>query len=215
MFERFTDRARRVIVLAQEEARLLNHNYIGTEHLLLGLIHEGNGVAAKALESLGISLSDARVQVEDVIGRGGQVPSGHIPFTPRAKKVLELSLREALLLGHNYIGTEHILLGLIREGEGVAAIVLANLGADLGRVRQQVIEQLSGSTGAAGVSEGASEFKVIAPASCSFCSTPSPECGALFVGTRGVLICEHCVAKAASTAEEGPYTEDTGDDGDE
>src|SRR3712207_9278810 len=121
MFERFTDRARRVVVLAQEEARLLNHNYIGTEHILLGLIHEGEGVAAKALESLGISLEAVRSQVEEIIGQGGSSPSGHIPFTPRAKKVLELSLREALQLGHNYIGTEHILLGLIREGEGVAA----------------------------------------------------------------------------------------------
>ncbi len=147
MFERFTDRARRVVVLAQEEARLLNHNYIGTEHILLGLIHEGEGVAAKALESLGISLEAVRQQVEEIIGQGGSSPSGHIPFTPRAKKVLELSLREALQLGHNYIGTEHILLGLIREGEGVAAQVLVKLGADLSRVRQQVIQLLSGYQG--------------------------------------------------------------------
>ncbi|MFI2274718.1 MULTISPECIES: ATP-dependent Clp protease ATP-binding subunit [Catenuloplanes] len=144
MFERFTDRARRVVVLAQEEARMLNHNYIGTEHILLGLIHEGEGVAAKALESLGVSLEGVRQQVEEIIGQGQQAPSGHIPFTPRAKKVLELSLREALQLGHNYIGTEHILLGLIREGEGVAAQVLVKLGADLNRVRQQVIQLLSG-----------------------------------------------------------------------
>ena len=144
MFERFTDRARRVVVLAQEEARMLNHNYIGTEHILLGLIHEGEGVAAKALESLGISLDAVREQVQEIIGQGQQAPSGHIPFTPRAKKVLELSLREALQLGHNYIGTEHILLGLIREGEGVAAQVLVKLGADLNRVRQQVIQLLSG-----------------------------------------------------------------------
>ncbi len=147
MFERFTDRARRVVVLAQEEARMLNHNYIGTEHILLGLIHEGEGVAAKALESLGISLEAVRQQVEEIIGQGQQAPSGHIPFTPRAKKVLELSLREALQLGHNYIGTEHILLGLIREGEGVAAQVLVKLGADLNRVRQQVIQLLSGYQG--------------------------------------------------------------------
>src|SRR5437016_12222396 len=147
MFERFTDRARRVVVLAQEEARMLNHNYIGTEHILLGLIHEGEGVAAKALESLGISLDAVRQQVEEIIGQGQQAPSGHIPFTPRAKKVLELSLREALQLGHNYIGTEHILLGLIREGEGVAAQVLVKLGADLNRVRQQVIQLLSGYQG--------------------------------------------------------------------
>jgi ATP-dependent Clp protease ATP-binding subunit ClpC len=158
MFERFTDRARRVVVLAQEEARMLNHNYIGTEHILLGLIHEGEGVAAKALESLGISLDAVRQQVEEIIGQGQQAPSGHIPFTPRAKKVLELSLREALQLGHNYIGTEHILLGLIREGEGVAAQVLVKLGADLNKVRQQVIQLLSGYQGkepaAAGPAEG-------------------------------------------------------------
>ncbi|GAA2029039.1 ATP-dependent Clp protease ATP-binding subunit [Pseudokineococcus marinus] len=147
MFERFTDRARRVVVLAQEEARMLNHNYIGTEHILLGLIHEGEGVAAKALESLGISLDSVREQVQEIIGQGQQAPSGHIPFTPRAKKVLELSLREALQLGHNYIGTEHILLGLIREGEGVAAQVLVKLGADLNRVRQQVLQLLSGYQG--------------------------------------------------------------------
>jgi ATP-dependent Clp protease ATP-binding subunit ClpC len=155
LFERFTDRARRVVVLAQEEARLLNHNYIGTEHILLGLIHEGEGVAAKALESLGISLEAVRSQVEEIIGQGGSSPSGHIPFTPRAKKVLELSLREALQLGHNYIGTEHILLGLIREGEGVAAQVLVKLGADLSRVRQQVIQLLSGYSGPAGQGEKA------------------------------------------------------------
>jgi ATP-dependent Clp protease ATP-binding subunit ClpC len=156
LFERFTDRARRVVVLAQEEARLLNHNYIGTEHILLGLIHEGEGVAAKALESLSISLEGVRAQVEEIIGQGGSSPSGHIPFTPRAKKVLELSLREALQLGHNYIGTEHILLGLIREGEGVAAQVLVKLGADLSRVRQQVIQLLSGyqSGGAPAGGEG-------------------------------------------------------------
>ena len=157
MFERFTDRARRVVVLAQEEARLLNHNYIGTEHILLGLIHEGEGVAAKALESLGISLEGVRGQVEELIGQGGSSPSGHIPFTPRAKKVLELSLREALQLGHNYIGTEHILLGLIREGEGVAAQVLVKLGADLSRVRQQVIQLLSGYAGSGGPMGAASE----------------------------------------------------------
>src|SRR5204862_2634010 len=157
VFERFTDRARRVVVLAQEEARLLNHNYIGTEHILLGLIHEGEGVAAKALESLGISLEAVRNQVEEIIGQGGSSPSGHIPFTPRAKKVLELSLREALQLGHNYIGTEHILLGPIREGEGVAAQVLVKLGADLSRVRQQVIQLLSGYQGPGGSQEKAGQ----------------------------------------------------------
>ncbi|MGB3186895.1 MAG: ATP-dependent Clp protease ATP-binding subunit [Ornithinimicrobium sp.] len=154
MFERFTDRARRVVVLAQEEARMLNHNYIGTEHILLGLIHEGEGVAAKALESLGISLDAVREQVQEIIGQGQQSPTGHIPFTPRAKKVLELSLREGLQLGHNYIGTEHILLGLIREGEGVAAQVLVKLGADLNRVRQQVIQLLSGYQGKETASAG-------------------------------------------------------------
>jgi ATP-dependent Clp protease ATP-binding subunit ClpC len=161
MFERFTDRARRVVVLAQEEARMLNHNYIGTEHILLGLVREGEGVAAKALEAMDISLNGVREQVQEIIGEGSHAPSGHIPFTPRAKKVLELSLREALQLGHNYIGTEHILLGLIREGEGVAAQVLGKLGADLGGVRQQVIQLLSGyegkdpiATGGGGPSEG-------------------------------------------------------------
>lgn len=147
MFERFTDRARRVIVLAQEEARMLNHNYIGTEHILLGLIHEGEGVAAKALESMGISLEDVRREVEEIISQGSQPHTGHIPFTPRAKKVLELSLREGLQMGHKYIGTEFLLLGLIREGDGVAAQVLTKLGADLPRVRQQVIQLLSGYEG--------------------------------------------------------------------
>jgi ATP-dependent Clp protease ATP-binding subunit ClpC len=142
MFERFTDRARRVVVLAQEEARLLDHNYIGTEHILLGLIHEGEGAAAKALESLGVGLQPVREQVEKMIGRGKKQPSGHIPFTPRAKKVLELSLREALELGHNYIGSEHILLGLLREGEGVAVQIIVRLGADLHQLRQQVIQML-------------------------------------------------------------------------
>jgi ATP-dependent Clp protease ATP-binding subunit ClpA len=144
MFERFTDRARRVVVLAQEEARRLHHDYIGTEHILLGLIHEGEGVAARALDSLGISLDAVRQQVEEIIGRGQQAPHGHIPFTPRAKKVLELSLRESLQLGHEYIGTEHILLGLLREGKGVAAQVLVKLGAELNQVRQQVIQLLHG-----------------------------------------------------------------------
>jgi ATP-dependent Clp protease ATP-binding subunit ClpC len=143
MFERFTDRGRVVVILAQKEARMLNHNYIGTEHILLGLIHEGEGVAAKSLESLGISLESVRSQVEEIIGQGQEAPSGHIPFTPRAKKMLELSLREAAQLGHDYIGTEHILLGLIREGEGIAAQVLVELGAELTRVRQEVIQLLA------------------------------------------------------------------------
>jgi hypothetical protein len=148
MFERFTDRARRVVVLAQEEATGLKHNYIGTEHLLLGLVREREGVASEALESLGISLEAVRSEVEQIIGQGQAAVVGQVPFTPRAKKVLELSLREALQLGHSYIGTEHILLGLIREGEGVAAQVLVKLGGgDLSRVRQQVIQLLSGFAG--------------------------------------------------------------------
>jgi ATP-dependent Clp protease ATP-binding subunit ClpC len=147
MFERFSDRARRVVVLAQEEARLLNHNYIGTEHILLGLAHEGEGVAARALRSLGVSLGAVRQQVEEIIGPGGSSPSGHIPFTPRAKKVLELSLREAMQLGHNYIGTEHILLGLLREGEGVACQALVKLGATLPKVRARVFELLADDRG--------------------------------------------------------------------
>jgi ATP-dependent Clp protease ATP-binding subunit ClpC len=142
MFERFTDRARRSVVLAQEEARMLNHNYIGTEHILLGLVREGDGVAARVLESMDISVIDIRTRVEEMVGRGEAATAGHIPFTPRAKKVLELALREALQLGHNYIGTEHILLGLVREGEGVAAQVLVALGGDLERVRQAVLQLL-------------------------------------------------------------------------
>jgi ATP-dependent Clp protease ATP-binding subunit ClpC len=155
MFERFTDRARRIVVIAQEEARRLDHNYIGTEHLLLGLLREGQGVASRALAAMDISLDEARREVEGIIGRGDHTQSGHIPFTPRAKKVLELSLREAQQLGHNYIGSEHILLGLVREGEGVAAQVLVKLGADLDRVRQQVVGLLRGHRGeAAGAGPG-------------------------------------------------------------
>jgi len=153
VYEEFTDRARRAVVQAQEEARMLSHNHIGTEHILLGLIHE-DGVAGKTLESLGISLDAVRQQIEEIIGRGQQqAPSGHIPFTPRAKKVLELALREALQLDHKYIGTEHILLGLIREGDGVAALVLVRLGADLNRVRQQVIHLLQGHQGKVATAE--------------------------------------------------------------
>ena len=143
VFEKFTDRARRVVVRAQEEARALNHDFIGTEHILLGLVGEGQGVAAKALESLGISLETVRQRVEDAVPPGQYSRPGHIPFTPRAKKVLELSLSEAKLLGHRYIGTEHILLGLLREGEGVAAQVLTALGADLDGVRERVIQLLA------------------------------------------------------------------------
>ncbi len=147
MFERFTDRARRVVVLAQEEARELNHYYIGTEHLLLALLREGDGVAAQALTALGIGLEDARREIDAIIGRGTEQPSGHIPFTPRTKKVLELSSREAQLLGHNYVGTEHLLLGLLREGDGVAVQIFVRRGIDLNRVRQQVIQILPGHPG--------------------------------------------------------------------
>jgi Clp amino terminal domain, pathogenicity island component/ClpX C4-type zinc finger len=207
VFERFTDRARRVIVLAQEEARLLDHNYIGTEHVLLGLIHEGEGVAARALESLDISLGAVRAQVEEIIGQGDTAPVGHIPFTPRAKKVLELSLREALQLGHNYIGTEHILLGLIREGEGVAAQVLVRLGADLATVRTRVILILSGHPRVgtpAGTRVGA--FQVAHAPRCSFCGREVSEVAHYAQGT-GAAICDECIV-VAYAALEGAADED-------
>jgi ATP-dependent Clp protease ATP-binding subunit ClpC len=191
VFERFTDRARHVVVYAQEEARMLNHDYIGTEHILLGLIREGEGVAARALESMNISLGAARTRVQEIIGQGSEPPTGHIPFTPRGKKVLELALREALQMGHNYIGTEHILLGLIREGEGVGAQVLQELGAGLDRVRQTVIQLLSGYTageaaagGEVSVSESAyrpveplprSEWKPEDAPTCSHCGAALTE----------------------------------------
>jgi ATP-dependent Clp protease ATP-binding subunit ClpC len=192
VFERFTDRARRVVVLAQEEARMLNHNYIGTEHLLLGLVREGDGFAARALVSLDISLEAVRQQVEEIIGRGQAAPTGHIPFTPRAKKVLELSLREALQLGHNYIGTEHILLGLIREGEGVAAQVLQKLGADLDRVRQAVIQLLSGYAAGAEVRkvEGSAEMEVELATETAPIAVPSAE---------DAPMCPNCFAALAET----------------
>jgi hypothetical protein len=211
VFERFTDRARRVVVLAQEESRLLNHNYIGTEHLLLGLIHESDGVAARVLESLSISLADVRSEVEAIVGTGGSAPAGHIPFTPRAKKVLELSLREALLLGHTYIGTEHILLGLLREGEGVAAQVLAKLGVDLPVARQRVIQVLSGYAGGASPDEpggsaerGTTSRTVLSGFSrprewhapqCSFCRRDLTEVRRYATGT-GAAICGDCITAA-------------------
>jgi hypothetical protein len=145
MFERFTNQSRRVVVLAQEEARMLDHNYIGTEHLLLGLLHEGRGSAARALKAMDVTLQAARDQVVEIIGRGQAQPSGHIPFTPRAKKSLELSLREALQLGDGYIGTGHLLLGLIHQGDGVAVQILGNLGADLKDLRARVTEELRGN----------------------------------------------------------------------
>ncbi len=146
MFERFTDRARRVVVLAQEEARTLNHDYIGTEHLLLGLLHEDDSIAGMVLQDCGADLGELREAIEEIIGQGSSPPGGHIPFTPRAKKVLELSLREALQLGHHYIGTEHVLLGLIHEGQGVAAQVLVERGLDLNRLRQRVVLKLGSAS---------------------------------------------------------------------
>ena len=210
MFERFTDRARRVVVLSQEEARLLNHNYIGTEHILLGLIHEGEGVAAQALATLDISLEETREHIYEMIGHSGSAPSGHIPFTPRAKKVLELSLREALQLGHNYIGTEHILLGLIREGEGVAAQVLAKLGGDLSRVRQQVIQLLSGEPGSVSTmratrlagaphESGPAMYRSAAAGlsapRCSFCGRDIWEVDH-YVAGASAFVCDRCIAAA-------------------
>ena len=185
MFERFTDRARRVVVLAQEEARMLNHNYIGTEHILLGLIHEGEGVAAKALESLGISLDAVRQQVEEIIGQGQQAPSGHIPFTPQAKKVLELSLSESKALGHHYIGTEHILLGLIREGKGVGAKALESLGISLDTVRQQVQEIIGQGQHAP---SGHIPFTPAAKEVLELALSESKALGHHYVGTEHILL---------------------------
>jgi len=176
VFERFTDRARRVIVLAQEEARILNHNYIGTEHILLGLIHESEGIAVEALASLGVSLATARTEVEKVIGRGKEPPSGHIPFTPRAKKVLELSAREASRLGHPALGSEHLLLGLIREGEGVGAQVLMQLGVELEAARRAVLQRLSErgpETAAPSFAEGVYAYE--SPPRCTMCKAPLTE----------------------------------------
>jgi hypothetical protein len=194
VFERFTDRARRVLVLAQEEARLLDHNFIGTEHILLGLIHEDEGVAHQAIAQFGISLEDVRAEVREIVGTSSAVLTGSPPFTPRAKKVLELSLREALQLGHNYIGTEHILLGLVREGNGVAAQVLVRLGAALDAVRQEVLGMITSqpgqppSTPVTGIRRGA-------VVECSFCGRRPPESGQIMSGGRRVYICEHCVGE--------------------
>jgi hypothetical protein len=207
VFERFTDRARRVVVLAQEEARVLNHNYIGTEHLLLGLVHEGDGVAAHALQSLGISLEQLRHQVEGIVPPGSEAPSGHIAFTPRSKKVLEMSLREALQLGHNYIGTEHILLGLIREGEGVAAQTLTALGADLSRVRRQVIQHVSGSAAAtAPISQPQAATQRFVGAAlpddgCMFCGRDLYEVERAVTNASGALLCKECAWLAVQTME--------------
>jgi ATP-dependent Clp protease ATP-binding subunit ClpC len=192
VFERFTDRARRVLVLAQEESRLLNHSFIGTEHILLGLIHEGDGVAAQALAALEISAAAVRQQVQETIGLAGTAPTGSPPFTPRAKKVLELSLREALGMGHNYIGTEHILLGLVREGEGVAAQVLVGLGADLTRVRHEVVRILSQPGGPPDPDQGA-RLSAGQLVRCSFCGRGAPESGQVVAGRMGAHICEQCI----------------------
>jgi ATP-dependent Clp protease ATP-binding subunit ClpA len=194
VFERFTDFARRSVVLAQEEARRLDHDFIGTEHLLLGLLRQSDGVAARALGRLGLEASEARLQVEELVGHGVGAPSAHIPFTPRAKKVLELSLREALQLKHDYIGTEHMLLGIVREGEGVAAQVLTHSGLDLSTVRATLLEMLD----RADIVHESHEAVTTEPARCSFCDSASPECGTLFVRSAGWttsrLICERCLA---------------------
>jgi hypothetical protein len=217
MFERFTDRARRVVVLAQEEARLLDHNSIGTEHLLLGLMRVDDGVAVTALRSLDVSLDAVRVEVEQIIGRGTAPPEGHIPFTPRAKKVLEMSLREALQLAHNYIGTEHILLGLLREGEGVGAQVLVQLGADLGTVRHTVITLLAGQPPAGEPLQGRTMSQPSAPVwprpptqpltppaeerRCSFCLRAEDRVGRLVRGPAA-LICDECLVRASALVAE-------------
>jgi hypothetical protein len=216
MFEKFTDRARRVVVLAQEEARRLNHNYIGTEHIFLGLIAEDDGVAAMALRALGVSLGRARIEVEDIIGVGTDLPEGHIPFTPRAKKVLELSLREAMQLGHAYIGTEHLLLGLVREGEGVGAQVLLKLGADFESVRRMVIAILSGgppkvgqvgdfpAPAPAGVSRARPTSPYGSPVAerrCSFCLRSEEFVGRMVRGPSA-LICDECLARAGTLVAE-------------
>jgi ATP-dependent Clp protease ATP-binding subunit ClpA len=213
VFERFTDRARRVVVLAQEEARLLNHNFIGTEHVLLGMLAEGEDIAAEVLASADISLDAARSKVEAIGRRGSSSPSGHIPFTPRAKKVLEYALREALQLGDSFIGTEHLLLALLREGQGIAVQVLVNLGADLDWVREQVVA-LAGE-GRTAPSQ-AEEFDrpvlqkpEIQPASssrtallhCSFCNEPQDRVAKLIAGP-GVYICDRCVALCQEILDE-------------
>ncbi|HEX3565074.1 MAG TPA: Clp protease N-terminal domain-containing protein [Acidimicrobiales bacterium] len=210
MFERFTDRARRVLVLAQEEARLLNHNFIGTEHVLLGLIHEREGIAAQALRELDVSLPAAREKVGETIGLAGTPPSGSPPFTPRAKKVLELSMRESIQLGHSYIGTEHLLLGIVREGQSVAAQVLVAMGVSLDRVRQHVGELLADGYGDVprtgdpawpGPSMGG--FGRTTLVACSFCGLRPPESGQLVSG-ENAFICEHCIRQWSELLEAAP-----------
>jgi ATP-dependent Clp protease ATP-binding subunit ClpC len=194
VFERFTDRARRVLVLAQNEALLLKHSYIGTEHILLGLMDEGEGVAARALAELGISLEVSRQKVEETIGLSGSAPTGSPQFTWRAKKVLELSLREALQLGHDYIGTEHILLGVVRERHGVACQVLISLGVDLDGVRRQVLSMLPDYQGKMLFSETEQDALV----ECSFCGRLPSESGRIISGRGGASICQHCIAELSS-----------------
>jgi hypothetical protein len=206
VFERFTDHARRVVVMAQEEARLLNHNYIGTEHILLGILRLREGVACLALDSLGVSLDRIRFRVEERVGHGSSAPTGHIPFTPRAKKVLELSLREALQLGHNYIGTEHILLGLVREGEGVACQVLVEAGVELSRLRETVLQLLTGGGAAESVrslrpvGQGPS-FAAPRMAMCSFCGRDLWDV-TYYVAGPDAAICEDCVGAARIRLED-------------
>jgi hypothetical protein len=208
VFERFTDRARRVVVLAHEEARLLGHNYIGTEHILLGIVREGDGVGAKALESIGIPLEAVRAHVREIVGSGSRAPSGHIPFTARAKKALELSLREALQLGHNYIGTEHVLLGLIREGDGVGAQVLTRLGADVARVRAEVIRLLSGYTGPEAAAAQVMRTTITTqPAGvCAFCGRDLGELERYVLGSSAV-ICDACIEAAREVVARAPTGE--------
>jgi hypothetical protein len=209
MFERFTDQARHVVVLAQEEARLLAHDYIGTEHILLGLLRGDEGVAAMALQSMDVSLGPARAEVEALVGHGGTAPSGHIPFTPRAKKVLEMSLREALQLGHDHIGTEHILLGLVREGQGVAAEVLVKLGADPASVRQVVTSLLEGSPLPATVHPLAEMVRTprlpwtvqSTSGRCSFCLRSEERVSRMVRGPAG-LICDECLVRASALVAE-------------
>ena len=195
MFERFTERARQVVVLAQDEARTLKHNYIGTEHILLGLLREEEGLAARVLDSLDITVEEVRAQVARIVGQGDEVTTGQIPFTPRAKKVLELALREALSLGHNYIGTEHILLGLVRENEGVAARILLDFDADAEKIRNEVIRVLSLKTGREPVRTTA---RLIVH--CPSCDAPVESVGTKMVPGRfavegdGTQTCRSCGA---------------------
>jgi hypothetical protein len=202
MFERFTDRARRVVVLAQEEARLLDHDYIGTEHIFLGLVHEGEGIGAQVLTSFGITLDEARNTVHSIVGTGTRAPSGHIPFTARAKKVLEYGLREALQLGHNFIGTEHVLLGLLRVGDGPGVEALVILGADPVAVRQRMIELLSELAVEKATGPAPRPLAVAAEAACAFCGRDLYAVDRAVTNHQGVFICNECAAAAVQTMAE-------------